>query len=73
MKGSDLKKWRLRLRLTRAQLAAMFETSATTIYRWENDCPACPYPGMLRLALSAIERAMPNRRNTHERKKKRAE
>lgn len=27
-------------------------TSATTIYRWENDCPACPYPGMLRLALS---------------------
>jgi hypothetical protein len=40
---------------TQAWLGEQFGAAGNTVARWEREEPACPYPGMLALAMDALE------------------
>jgi transcriptional regulator with XRE-family HTH domain len=71
MTGEELKQRRKGLGLTQAQLAALLGSdlrvmSINTVSRWETGSVPIPHPGMLSLALEALERRRDGREVTGE-------
>jgi len=62
MKGAKLRERREALGLTQQRLADRLEVSRNTVARWEREEMAIP--GLLDLALKAIERERPRKRNS---------
>ena len=56
MTGQELRRRREALGLSQAQLAALVGVHANTVARWERGEVRIPHPGMLDLALEALER-----------------
>ncbi len=54
MTPTEIKATRIELNMTQAELAAEFETDATTIARWERGERTPAMPGMLRLAFRTL-------------------
>lgn len=54
--GAEIRARREALGLTREQLSRALDTTQNTIYRWEAGLSDVAHPGMLRLALAALER-----------------
>lgn len=60
MTGSEIKKDRIRLALTQAELGDRLGVSGNTVARWERDESTPESPKMLRLALDALKAQKPN-------------
>jgi transcriptional regulator with XRE-family HTH domain len=68
MKGVELRKLRIRLRLTQAGLAAKLGVNANTVARWERGEVTPGHPEMLRRALKELAGATGGRNGRHKRK-----
>jgi len=55
MQGPELRRRRLALGLSQAELATELEVTKNTVARWERDEVAIRHPGMLRACLEDIE------------------